>query len=75
MPDNITATLPAQYTTNIAVDLRGFVRIDGVCIGRLLTEDDLLMFEVKDTFRARAEVRGRQFVRVKVGDLVRRLTE
>ena len=75
MRDNITATLPLKYTTNIAVDPRGFVRLDGVCLGQLLTEGDLLMFEVKDTYRARAEVRGRQFVRVRVHDLVRHLTE
>ena len=75
MPDNQTATPPTKFTTNIAVDPRGFVRVDGVCLGQLLTEGDVLMFEVKDPFRARAEVRGRQFVRVKVHDLVRHLTE
>ena len=75
MTDNQTTTPPTKFTTNIAVDPRGFVRVDGVCLGRLLREGDVLMFEVKDTFRARAEVRGRQFVRVKVHDLVRRLTE
>jgi len=75
MPDNQTATPPTKFTTNIAVDPRGFVRVDGVCLGQLLREGDVLLFEVKDTFRARAEVRGRQFVRVKVHDLVRHLTE
>ena len=75
MTDNQTTTPPTKFTTNIAVDPRGFVRIDGVCLGQLLTEGDLLMFEVKDTYRARAEVRGRQFVRVRVHDLVRHLTE
>ena len=75
MPDNLTTPLPTKFTTNIAVDLRGFVRVDGICLGQLLEEGDVLMFEVKDTYRARAEVRGRQFVRVRVHDLVRHLTE
>jgi len=75
MTDNQTTTPPTKFTTNIAVDPRGFVRVDGVCLGQLLTEGDMLMFVVKDTYRARAEVRGRQFVRVRVNDLVRHLTE
>ena len=75
MPDNITATLPLKYTTNIAVDLRGFVRIDGVCIGRLLTEDDVLLFEIKDRNAARSLGRGAQLIRVPVRDMVRSLTE
>ena len=75
MTYNQTTTPPTKFTTNIAVDPRGFVRVDGVCLGRLLREGDVLLFEVRDTFRARAEVRGRQFVRVRVGDLVRHLTD
>jgi len=75
MPDNITATLPPQYTSNIAVDPRGFVRIDGVCIGRLLTEGDVVLFEIKDRNAARSLGRGAQLIRVPVKAMVRSLTE
>jgi hypothetical protein len=71
----LTQSLPPQYTRDIAVDPRGFVRVGGVCIGRLITEADLIYFEVKDRNNARSLGRGAQLIRVPVAEVVRRLTE
>ena len=72
----IAAALPPQYTTDIAVDPRGFVRIggyNGVCVGRVITEANARYFEVKDRNAARSLGRGAQMLRVDVAELVARL--
>jgi len=72
----ITQSLPPQYVTDIAVDPRGFVRVGGVCIGRLITEGDhITYFEVKDRNAARSLGRGAQLIRVPVVNVARSLTE
>lgn len=72
---SMTQALPPQYTTNISVDPRGFVRIDGVCIGRLLTERDEILFEVRDRYAARAMARGAEIIRIPVKTMIHGLTE
>ena len=77
MPNNQTiAALPPQYTTDIAVDPRGFVRVggyNGVCVGRVITEGDARYLEVKDRNAARSLGRGAQMLRVDVDELIARL--
>jgi hypothetical protein len=77
MPDNqIIAALPPQYTTDIAVDGRGLVRIggyNGVCVGRILDHGDVRYFEVKDRNTARSLGRGAQFIRIDIAELMARL--
>ena len=75
---SLTQALPPQYTRDIAVDPRGFVRVggyNGVCIGRLLTEDDMRYLEIKDRSGARALARGAQLVRIPIEEIIRGLTE
>jgi len=75
MPDIHTVTsLPPLYTTDIAVDQRGFVRVGGVCVGRRITEGERILFEVKDRERSRSLARGAQLIRVDVTELIARLT-
>lgn len=78
MPDNTTiAALPPQYTTDIAVDERGFVRVggyNGVCVGRVIQEGNVCYLEVKDRNHARSLGRGAQFIRIDVAELLARLT-
>jgi len=74
---NIAANLPPQYTTAVAVDPRGFVRVggyNGVCVGRVVVEDDARYLEVKDRNAARSLGRGAQLLRVDVAELIARLT-
>ena len=78
MPDNqtIAASLPPQYTADIAVDPRGFVRVggyNGVCVGRVITEGDVRYLEVKDRNHARSLGRGAEMLRVDVAELIARL--
>ena len=78
MTDNksITENLPPHYTTEIAVDPRGFVRIggyNGVCMGRVITENDVRYLEIKDRNHARSLGRGAQMIRVDVAELLARL--
>ena len=77
MTNNQTiAALPPQYTTDIAVDPRGFVRVggyNGVCVGRVITEGDARYLEVKDRNAARSLGRGAQMLRVDVDELIARL--
>jgi hypothetical protein len=77
MPDNQTvAALPPQYTTDIAVDARGLVRIggyNGVCAGRILDHGDVRYFEVKDRNAARSLGRGAQLIRIPVAELMAQL--
>lgn len=61
------------YTESIDIDGERFVRISGVCVGRLVTDDGVLFFEVKDRNRNRSYARGGDLVRVPVGKLVRHL--
>ena len=65
---------PTLYTTNVAADPRGFVRISGVCVGRLIREGDAVYFEVKDRNANRAAGRGAEMLRVNIADLLRALT-
>ena len=78
MPDNQTiAALPPQYTQDIAVDPRGFVRVggyNGVCVGRVIDVGNARYFEVKDRNAARSMGRGAQLLRVDVAELIARLT-
>ena len=76
MPDKTIAALPPQYTTDIVVDPRGFVRVggyNGVCVGRVITEGDARYLEVKDRNAARSLGRGAQMLRVDVDELIARL--
>lgn len=63
----------AQYVTSVAGDSRGFVRVGGVCVGRLISEQDRVYFEVKDRANIRNERRGSEFVRVSLDDLLSEL--
>jgi hypothetical protein len=72
---SITQSLPPQYVTTIAVDTRGYVRVSGVCIGRLIEEGDVVYFEVKDRNAERSLLRGAQMIRVPAGALIRTLSE
>ncbi len=59
-------------TTPIEVDPQGYVRIDGVCIGRFVRRHSAqgTVLQVKDRNKRRCTARGRQFVYVAVGDLI-----
>jgi len=72
---SLTQALPPEYTRSIAVDPRGFVRVSGICIGRLLTEDDMRYLEIKDRSGARALARGAQLVRIPIEEIIRGLTQ
>jgi hypothetical protein len=75
-PDNTVVTsLPPIYVQNIAVDGRGFVRVGGVCVGRLIQEADEVYFEVKDRNNARSLSRGAQMIRVPTSAVVKALAE
>ena len=74
MTDNITTPLPPHYTTNIAVDPRGFVRVDGLCTGRLITEEDRLFFEVKDHRPVWSNGRGASLLRIPLDVYIKNLT-
>jgi len=67
-------TAPPHYTTNITVDQRGFVRVDGLCVGRRITEDDQIFFEVKDRRTAKSTARGTSFIRVPLDVFIEGLT-
>ena len=73
---SLTQALPPQYTRDIAVDPRGFVRVggyNGVCVGRVIIEGDVRYLEVKDRNGARSLGRGAQMIRVDVEELLARL--
>jgi len=74
MPDNTTAPLPPHYTTNIAVDLRGFVRVDGLCVGRRITEEDEIFFEVKDHRPSWSNGRGASLIRIPLDVFIEGIT-
>ena len=70
------AGLPPQYTSVIACDARGLVRVgglDGVCIGRIITEGDVAFFEAKDRNAGRSYERGAQLLRIDVLELIEAL--
>lgn len=71
----ITRGLPPEYTTTVTVDVGGFVRISGVCVGRIVTEGDVRYFEVKDRNASRSLSRGAQMIRVPVTAVARTLQE
>lgn len=48
------------------IDQDSLIRADGVVMGRLVTEDDIVYIEVKDRDRLRSEQRGTQFVRIQI---------
>jgi hypothetical protein len=78
MPDHNIAGLPPQYTTDIAVDARGFVRVggyNGVCVGRVIDEGDTRFLEVKDRNAARSLGRGAQLLRIDAATLLAALLD
>jgi len=52
--------------TALQIDRDKLIRADGVVMGRLVTEDDVVYIEVKDRDRLRAQQRGTTLIRVPV---------
>ena len=65
MPDNKTvASLPPRQCDAVDVDPQGFVRVDGLCIGRRVVNKGQIALEFKDRNGARSMSRGAQLLRV-----------
>jgi len=67
--------LPPQVVTGISTDASGFIRVNGVCIGRKVSVGGTVYFEVKDRNRQRSLARGAQLLRVPLLDFVEDLTK
>ena len=67
--------LQPQVVTGISTDASGFIRVNGVCIGRKVTVGGTAYFEVKDRNRNRSVARGAQLLRVPLQRLLEDLSE
>lgn len=55
----------------LSIDSRGFIHVDGICLGRKVDGPNGPCLEIKDKNRHRAAQRGTDVVRVNLEDLSR----
>lgn len=60
----------------VTVDVHGMLRVGGVCIGRVVQDENgLKLLEVKDRMKSRSVARQREFVYATVNTLIDALLE
>ena len=73
MKEDISTGYRAYGHADIEIDQYGYVRVDGVCIGRRLKYGDEIFLEIKDRNKARSAQRGYQYIKVSLQELLEKL--
>lgn len=67
--------MESKVVTGISTDARGFVRVDGVPVGRKVTVAGTAYLEFKDRNRNRSQARGATLLRVPIERFIVDLSE